>query len=103
MNFLTFVHGTFFELAICCLTSMDLVKYFSVLKKVDRASIMFSLFFTGILVLYLSYISFFAICRSEQVAMAQRKGIEIERLNLKISKLDESVRVRMHMYKNWDE
>ena len=70
VNGILFMHGTFFDIATCVFISMEMIKFFDVLNEADRTSIAFSLLFGVVLALYLSFVIFFALCRSNQMALA---------------------------------
>lgn len=61
---LTFIHGTFFEIAVCVSVSMRMFEYKDYLEQSDKVSMAAQIFFIVVLVAYLSFILYFATFKS---------------------------------------
>ena len=59
---LSFVHGAFFEIMVSITTAMVVVDYWYELNEADHISIYCQLFAGVIVVLYVSFIFYFACC-----------------------------------------
>ena len=65
----TFMHATFFDLAISSFTCMTMVEYWDFFDAADKVSIQIAILFIIFVAAYLGFAFFFACFRSKKVAM----------------------------------
>ena len=75
-NSLIFLHGTYFEIAVCVCISMSLVNFWDYLNSADKMSAYFAFMFLFFIVFYLIFAFYFAFCLSGNFALKHRAEIE---------------------------
>ena len=73
---LAFLHGTFFEISICACTSLSMLPHWNFLTKSDHLSIGSAILFLAILITYLGFFTYFALCKSRNLASLNRAEVE---------------------------
>lgn len=86
---MTFIHGTFFEIAVCVFISVNLVNFWDYLNKADKMSAYFAYLFLLILVGYIAFAIYFTLCRSKDFAFKHRSIAEEEQKKFQEDSKDE--------------
>ena len=98
---LAFLHGTFFEIAVCVFVSMSMMQFWGFLTSSDYASIVSAFMFLVLLIAYVGFIVDFAFRKSHKLANLNRA--EVERRNIKrSSRLHSKILSGLELKKNSD-
>ena len=75
LTFLTFIHGVFLEVAVASSISLNLLPLTDYLNDADKFSLYLSIAFMGILICFVAFVAYFAVCKSTIFANKYRSEL----------------------------